>query len=53
MSRTKKGSKGCGYDFWSRRPHSGNGHGRWVKLFCHRVERRQSRELVRNELDDL
>jgi hypothetical protein len=39
MSRTIRGSKGAGYDFWSRRPHSGNGHGRVVKDMTHRTER--------------
>ena len=53
MARTKKGSKGSGYDFWSRRPHSSNGHGRIVKTFCHRVERRQAADEVRRALDDL
>jgi len=53
MSRTVKGSKGCGFDFWSRRPHSSSGHGRIVKTFCHRVERRQSKDLVRYELNNL
>jgi hypothetical protein len=53
MARTKKGSKGSGYDFWSRRPFSGQGAGKWPKKFCHRAERQQSKELVRDELYQL
>lgn len=49
MSRTKKGSKPAGYEFWSRRPQNG-GRGRYSKTLCHRIERRQSDELVREEV---
>ncbi len=50
MSRSIKGSKGCGYDFWSRRPYSGHGHGRKVKTICHRIERRQADVNILREL---
>ena len=43
MSRTRRGSKGPGYDFWSRRPHSGAGYGREVKKRTHRTERREAK----------
>lgn len=44
MSRTKKGSKGGGYEYWSRRPNKG--HSQWhpgkkAKKITHRAERRQ------------
>lgn len=52
MSRTKKGSKAPGYDFWGRRPHSGNGHGPIVKAFTHRVERQQAKDQVRQQLKE-
>ncbi len=52
MARTHQGGKQPG-DFWSRRPHSGKGYGKWPKYFCHRVERQQSRALVREELKQL
>ena len=43
MSRSKKGSKGPGYDYWSRR--AGNhlcvGYGKDVKKRTHRLERIQ------------
>lgn len=52
MSRTKRGSKGCGYDYWSRRhPANGiNGHGKDVKIQTHRWERRQARAIVDQEI---
>lgn len=52
MSRTKRGSKGPGYDYWSRRPHSGNGHGPEVKRLCHSVERQQAKGQVTDGLSD-
>ena len=52
MSRTKHGSKGPGYDYWSRRPHSGNGHGPEVKRLCHSVERQQAKGRVADGLAD-
>ena len=60
MNRTIKGSKGPGYDYWSRRPHSGRGHGAEVKRLCHSVERQQAKgesragvaELANMDMDD-
>lgn len=41
MSRTIKGSKGCGYDYWSRRlgNNGSQGYGPSVKQRTHRLER--------------
>lgn len=52
MSRTKKGAKSPGYDFWSRRPHSGDGYGPVVKQLTHRVERQRARDEVRQQLKE-
>lgn len=44
MSRTKKGKKGVGYEYWSRR----GGYRepcRWSKIMTHRLERRQGKKL--------
>ena len=49
MSRTKKGSKPFGYDYWSKRPYSGYGYGKDIKDMCHRAERMQENEIVRKE----
>lgn len=48
MSRTRKGGKGPGYEFWSSRPGRG-GRGRIAKQITHRIERRINRETARNE----
>ena len=50
MSRTIKGSKGPGYDYWSRRPYSGRGFGPGVKQLCHRAERQAGRRAPAVEL---
>lgn len=51
MARSKRGSKGSGYEFWSRRP------GRWcggfgpiAKDITHRAERAESKADIRKAL---
>lgn len=52
MSRTRKGSKPVGYDYWTARPcNKGGGRvGKYTKIMTHRIERqqgkKQSREIV-------
>lgn len=53
MSRSKRGSKAPGYEFWSRRPCSGSGYGKYYKKFCHRIERQDNKRIVIDELNDL
>ena len=54
MSRTKRGEKGPGYDYWSRRPYSSNyGYGPDIKKLCHRKERVQSDIIIAKEIDEL
>lgn len=52
MSRTIKGGKPGGYEFWSRRPQSG-GRGSISKTICHRQERaiakRELTEMLRED----
>lgn len=46
MSRTIKGSKPIGFDFWSARPgnkHGAGGYGKAAKKFTHRAERQISK----------
>lgn len=52
MSRSRKGSKAPGYEFWSPRPQSG-GVGAISKHFCHKQERAQSKLIVLKELHQL
>lgn len=49
MSRTQRGAKAPGYEFWSRRPQSG-GVGPESKRICHGQERAQAKALVREEV---
>lgn len=54
MSRTKRGEKGCGYDYWSRRPYSSSyGYGPDIKKLCHRAERIQAKEIVNREVEEM
>lgn len=53
MSRTIRGAKAAGFDFWSRRPNSGNGFGPITKRLCHRAEREQGRVEVRRQMEEL
>lgn len=53
MSRTSKGKKAPGYEYWSRRPGS-NKHGASPgpdsKRYTHRAERRQAHVRAREDL---
>ncbi len=47
MSRTKKGAKGSGYEYWSRRPAKGCvDPGKENKTITHRLERAAAKRLV-------
>lgn len=52
MSRTKKGSKGAGFEYWTPRPGNrcGGTVGKDTKTYTHHVERRQGKEAVRKAL---
>lgn len=46
MSRTKKGKKSSGHDYWGKRAMSGNcGHGKIVKKLTHGKERTETRKI--------
>jgi hypothetical protein len=58
MSRTKKGSKSPGFDYWTARPTKGtkpqgccSGYGPEVKRLTHRSERRIGRAIVAKEVE--
>lgn len=53
MSRTRRGSKPLGYDYWSKRPYSKCGFGKFVKNMTKRVERAQEHKIIENELKDV
>lgn len=50
MARTKKGSKYPGFEFWGTRPMT-YCSGTWAKRYCHRIERRDNKTLVKRELN--
>lgn len=43
MSRTKKGAKAPGYEYWSRRPMTGSAPCKWVKKLTHKIERQRNK----------
>lgn len=54
MSRSKKGQKGPGYEYWSRRPgssKSGCSPGRVAKARTHALERIEGKEEVRDQVE--
>ena len=52
MSRTTRGSKGAGYEYWSRRPHSKSGVvGKYAKRYTIKAERMIERRIILNELE--
>jgi len=52
MARSKTGSKGPGYEYWSRRPETRN-VGKKAKAKCHRRERAIAKRETLNELHAL
>jgi len=50
MSRTKKGAKGPGYEYWSRRPTKGCvDSGKENKAVTHRLERAAAKRQLNKE----
>lgn len=53
MSRTKKGGKGPGYEFWSKRPGKGEYGGtdgsKYGKKLTHKAERREGKDVTKKE----
>ena len=55
MSRTQRGNKGPGYEYWSRRPLArkfGCPPGRGVKRETHKLERLEAKEEIRERLKE-
>lgn len=48
MSRSRKGAKAPGWEYWSRRPMSGCAPSPENKKICHGIERSQAKAEVRN-----
>lgn len=55
MSRTRKGKKGPGSEYWGKRPLSnkhGASPGKATKKLTHRLERLESKEKIKEQLDE-
>lgn len=50
MSRSKRGSKSSGYEYWSRRPNCKGAVGKSAKRIIHGQEREINKQIVREEL---
>ena len=53
MSRTIKGTKPPGFEYWSKRPASCYGFGKKIKQRTREQERMQSKDLVREEIKEI
>ena len=53
MSRTIKGTKPPGFEYWSKRPGSRCGFGKKIKQKTKERERMQSKDLVREEIKEI
>lgn len=53
MSRTVKGKKGPGYEYWSRRPNCNGAVGKEAKQIIHSIERQNNKKETRNEIREL
>ena len=51
MSRSRKGKKGPGYEYWSKRPMAGSPPGRISKTITHKKERAIQRKSTRAAVD--
>lgn len=43
MSRTTRGNKSPGYEYWGKRPLNGASPGKWAKTVTHKIERQRNR----------
>jgi len=53
MSRTRRGSRGPGYEYWSRRPCSGWNPGRETKMISHQIERAREKATLHDEIKEM
>ncbi len=53
MSRTNRGSKHSGYEYWSKRPMCYSSPSKWAKKVCHKIERLDGKHDVYVEIQKL
>ena len=55
MSRTRKGKRPIGYEYWSRRPLSNRGGanpGKTTMKLTHRLERAEAKRIIKQETEE-
>ena len=52
MSRSRKKGKSPGNEYWSKRPMSGSPPSKWAKKRTHRLERIESKKIVKKESEE-
>ena len=53
MSRTRRGSKCSGWEYWSRRPCNGFNPSKESKTIAHQVERAREKKLIQDEIKEM
>lgn len=53
MSKSKKGAKGPGYEYWSRRPGNIQTPGKSAKKITHKIERLRNKLLAKKEKETI
>lgn len=49
MGKTNRGEKGAGFDYWGKRPLSGNcGYGKRVKTVSKKIERARAKQALKS-----
>ena len=51
MSRSKRGSKGSGFEYWSKRP-GPSSPSKFSKTVTHKIERQRNKKLRKDESDE-
>ena len=53
MSRTRRGNKRPGYEYWGRRPCSGYHPSKENKTITHQIERAQDKAALQDEIKEM
>jgi hypothetical protein len=53
MSRTRRGEKVPGWEYWSRRPCNGFNPSKEHKVIAHQIERAREKELLQDEIKEM
>jgi hypothetical protein len=53
VSRTRRGSKRPGYEYWGRQPCSGFNPSKEHKVIAHQIERAREKALLQDEIKEM